>query len=96
MMAQQQQLDSGVDGEMTQACPNCDLARSLYYRRTDDDWICWECGHEFEEPVTRPRRGGPQKMNRTQRFLEGCPPSASIDELPALHEEFEADPEGWI
>lgn len=96
MMAQQQLDTNSEPDRVTEVCPHCEKSRSVYHRREDDEWICWECGSEFDEPLRRERRSGPLNMNRTQRFLWGCPPSASIDDLPELYEEFEDDPEGWI
>lgn len=96
MMAQQQ-LDTNSEPDcITEACPHCGSSRSLYHRQTADEWKCWVCGNVADEPLRRERRCAVMNMNRTQRFLWGCPPSASIDELPELYEQFEADPEGWI
>jgi ribosomal protein L37AE/L43A len=57
MSTQQQQLNNGVDGDTTNACPECDSARSVEHRLTKEPpWMCCECGATFQEPNERPSR----------------------------------------
>jgi ribosomal protein L37AE/L43A len=67
--AKQQQLDSGVDGDTTEACPHCDSARSVEKRQTKElPWKCFECGETFEEPTRRPSRFV-RGLTHSARFL---------------------------
>lgn len=91
MRAAQQQLDSGVDGRMTEACPSCGLSRSIYCRQQKEPkYKCADCKHVFDEPERRPANAEVALWNlsRSNRFLLWAPKTASIDELPELFDQF--------
>jgi len=75
MSAEQQQLSTGVEGGMTEACPDCGSAKSIYHRRTKEPaWVCWECNTEFDEPERRPSQGNRYNLPPSQRTLLNADP----------------------